>query len=115
MSTRPGAGAAPTELAEQVLAVVATVPRGRVVTYGDVAEAVGRPRAWRAVGSVLADHGHDAVPWQRVVRADGRPARSAPAEALRRLAAEGVPLVAGGDRVDLRAARWEGLEQPAVR
>jgi methylated-DNA-protein-cysteine methyltransferase-like protein len=44
------------------------------------------------------------VPWWRVVRADGRPARGLESSALERLRAEGAVL--RGDRVDMRRSRW---------
>ena len=90
--------------AEAVLTVVEAVPAGRVVTYGDVAAALGTGGP-RQVGRVMALWG-GAVPWHRVIRADGRPAAGHEVEALARLAAEGCPLTADGSRVELRAARW---------
>ena len=36
-----------------VLTVVRRIPRGRVATYGDIALLAGRPRAWRAVGTIM--------------------------------------------------------------
>jgi methylated-DNA-protein-cysteine methyltransferase-like protein len=57
--------------ASRVLAVVATVPAGTLVTYGEVAAEAGHPGAARAVGRVLAGIG-DGVPWWRVVPASGR-------------------------------------------
>ena len=86
--------------------LVDAIPAGRALTYGDVAELTGWGSA-RAVGAVMSRHGHE-VPWQRVVLSTGEPAPSAPGEALRLLRAEGVPL--RGDRVDMRAARWDGGE-----
>ncbi|WP_326828381.1 MGMT family protein [Parafrankia elaeagni] len=78
------------------------------MTYGDVAEYVGAGTA-RTVGTVLARFGdEDDVPWHRVIRASGEPNPSAPAEALRRLRADGTPLGRGCDRVDLGRARWDG-------
>lgn len=88
----------------RVLAVVDAIPRGRVLSYGDVAELLGTGSA-RTVGAVMSRHGHE-VPWQRVVLSTGEPAPSSPAEALRLLRAEGVPM--RGDRVDMHAARWDG-------
>jgi methylated-DNA-protein-cysteine methyltransferase-like protein len=58
------------------------------------------PRAWRV--PVLRHHAADDVPWWRVVRADGSPAKGE--RQATRLHAEGVPFTARG-RVDLRAAR----------
>ena len=86
---------------EAVLQVVEQIPSGRVATYGDIAEAVGRGGP-RQVGQVMALHG-GAVPWWRVVRADGSPARGHELEALDLLAAEGTPL--RGSRVVLTGAR----------
>ncbi len=87
---------------EQVLTAVEAIPPGRVCVYSDLAELVGRGGP-RQVGQVMARYG-DAVPWWRVVRADGRPARGLEDEALARLRAEGTPL--RGDRVDLGRARF---------
>jgi methylated-DNA-protein-cysteine methyltransferase-like protein len=104
LATRPVGGGTPTPYAARVLAAVDRIPPGKVMSYGDVAEFVGSGSG-RAVGAVMSRHGHE-VPWQRVVLSTGEPAPSAPAEALRLLRAEGVPM--RGDRVDMRAARWDG-------
>jgi alkylated DNA nucleotide flippase Atl1 len=74
------------------------------MTYGDVAEFIGS-RAARMVGRVLARSG-GAVPWHRVVRADGTCAEHLAAEQYQLLRAEGVP-IAGG-RVVLTRCRWDG-------
>jgi alkylated DNA nucleotide flippase Atl1/catechol 2,3-dioxygenase-like lactoylglutathione lyase family enzyme len=84
----------PSPFARAVLGVVAGVPRGAVVTYGEVALEAGRPGAARAVGAVLREAG-GAVPWWRVVRAAGRLAAGVAAEQQRRLLAEGVPCLDG--------------------
>jgi methylated-DNA-protein-cysteine methyltransferase-like protein len=42
------------------------IPRGRVMTYGDVATAAGMPRAARLVGYAMRNLGRE-VPWQRVL------------------------------------------------
>lgn len=87
-----------------VLEIVAAIPRGKVLTYGDVAELVGRGGP-RQVGQVMSRWGSD-VPWWRVLRADGRPPDGHEARALRHYAAERTPLRPDGERVDLRRARW---------
>jgi methylated-DNA-protein-cysteine methyltransferase related protein len=89
-----------------ILARVRAIPEGYVSTYGDIDR-----RAPRLVGQVLAATVEHA-PWHRVVRADGSVALGE--EQLRRLRNERVPMK--GDRVDLRAARWPGMEHllPAV-
>ena len=94
----------PSAFAERVLALVDEVPRGAVVTYGDVARMLGT-KGPRSVGSVLARWG-DEVPWWRVVRADGSPPREHATEALRQLGRERVPLLPGRTAVDLHRARW---------
>ncbi len=101
---RGRSAAPPTPYAQLVLDVVDRIPKGKVMTYGDVAEMLGRGSP-RTVGTVLTNHGRE-VPWQRVVQASGRPAEPYLQEALALLAAEGCPL--RGERVDLAAARWDG-------
>lgn len=95
------------EYVEQVLAYVERIPRGRVSTYGAIAETVGAALGGggpRQVGSVMALHG-GAVPWWRVVRADGSLPPSHHDEARQRYLEEGTPLRTSGN-VDLRAAFW---------
>lgn len=92
------------QLAHRILACVESIPPGRVMTYGDVAEFVGASSA-RIVGRVLAlDDG--SVPWHRVLRADGSLAEHIYTEQRQRLLSEGVRF--RGDRVDLAAHRWDG-------
>ena len=54
----------------EVFRLVARIPRGRVVTYGQIAALLGRPRAARAVGRALRGCPSD-LPWHRVVNAEG--------------------------------------------
>ncbi|WSF60204.1 MGMT family protein [Streptomyces sp. NBC_01352] len=104
------------EYAERVLDVAERIPPGRVMTYGDVAEWLeeGGPRQ---VGRVMALYG-GAVPWWRVVRADGVLLPGHELEAFSRYRAEGTPLkeasrAAEGHlpRIDMRRARWDGGER----
>lgn len=74
---------------QDVHRVVAAIPAGEVVTYGEVAAEAGRPGAARAVGRVMATS-DGTLPWWRVVAADGRLVPGHEAEHRRRLAAEGV-------------------------
>ncbi|MCU1424014.1 MAG: DNA-binding protein [Microbacteriaceae bacterium] len=96
---------APDDFVSRVLEVVDAIPEGRVMTYGDVAAALGS-RAARAVGSAMAHYGSDA-PWWRVIRASGHPAVDHETEALQYYRAENTPLQWSNDvfRVDLRVAR----------
>ena len=59
---------------EKVYAVVAAIPRGSVMTYGEVARRAGQPGAARAVGNIMHNNPDTKrVPCHRVVRADGTP------------------------------------------
>jgi len=55
---------------EQVYDLVAQIPEGRVMTYGQIAALAGSPRAARQVGGV-AHFGPPGLPWQRVVNKSG--------------------------------------------
>ncbi|MCU1509612.1 MAG: DNA-binding protein [Glaciihabitans sp.] len=94
------------DFVSRVLEVVADIPSGKVMSYGDVAAALGS-RASRAVGQVMAYYGSD-VPWWRVVRASGHPAINHESRALEYYRAEATPLKwsrGGQFRVDLGKAR----------
>ncbi len=57
---------------DRIYAVVARIPKGRVATYGQVAEVAGLPRRARLVGRALRELDADSdVPWHRVVNAKG--------------------------------------------
>ena len=98
----------------RVYRVVRKVPRGKVVTYGQVAAILGHPRAARAVGQALRMLPPvllRAVPWQRVLNAAGRISHRGdilrPDMQRELLQAEGVRFDRGG-KVDLKRARWSG-------
>ncbi len=61
-----------TPFAQKVYAVVAKIPKGKVMTYKQVAAKAGRPGAARAVGSLMAKNYRPGVPCHRVIRSDGR-------------------------------------------
>lgn len=102
---------------EQVYAVVRRIPRGKVTSYGRIAQMLGRPRAARAVGYALnalkdKDETYADVPWQRVINSQGRisivnreNSASRQAELLRM---EGV-VVDENLRVNLDVYLWSGL------
>lgn len=75
---------------EAVIDIVASIPPGTALTYGEVAEEAGRPGAARAVGGVLRRSSD--VPWWRVVGAGGRLVTPDPSRQARLLRAEGVRL-----------------------
>ncbi len=100
----------------QVYRLVAQVPRGKVVTYGQVAALLGAPRAARAVGMALR---HlpcpltKKVPWQRVINASGgislRSDVRRAEEQRWLLEEEGVAFNRNG-KVNLEKCRWRGLK-----
>jgi methylated-DNA-protein-cysteine methyltransferase-like protein len=56
---------------QKVIEVVKGIPKGSVLTYGEVATCAGNAKASRAVGSIMAKNNDKALPCHRVVRADG--------------------------------------------
>ena len=58
------------QFSERVYELVAQIPRGRVMTYGQIAALCGSPRSARIVGQV-AHWGPLELPWQRVVNKSG--------------------------------------------
>lgn len=76
-----------------VYELVAQIPEGKVMSYGQIATLCGSPRAARIVGGV-AHFGDPGLPWQRVVKKDGS-------------LAEGYP---GGTEGHAAALRAEGIE-----
>jgi methylated-DNA-protein-cysteine methyltransferase-like protein len=63
---------------ERIYKVVRRIPRGRVASYGQIAELAGIPRHARQVGYALHHLPDDAdVPWQRVLNASGEVAKRA--------------------------------------
>ena len=58
------------QFAQDVYALVAQIPKGRVMTYGQIAALCGSPRSARIVGQV-AHWGPPDLPWQRVVNKNG--------------------------------------------
>ncbi|HEY4701516.1 MAG TPA: MGMT family protein [Streptosporangiaceae bacterium] len=100
------------DFASDVLDVVDAIPPGQVMSYGDIAEYLGRGGP-RQVGRVMSTSG-GGVPWWRVVHANGSLLARHERTALREYRKEGTPLRASADgssfRVDMRRARWHGPE-----
>jgi|AntRauTorcE11898_2_1112593.scaffolds.fasta_scaffold71964_2 methylated-DNA-protein-cysteine methyltransferase-like protein len=108
--------------ADRIRLVVASIPAGRVSTYGRVAELADLPRRARLVGRILARlPAGSRLPWHRVVAAGGRIATrggrsrdgsddSGAGLQYQRLRAEDVPF--RGERVDLRRCGWPDPESP---
>src|SRR5438309_1250539 len=93
------------DYAERVLAVAEAIPPGKVMTYGDVAEWLdqGGPRQ---VGRVMSLYGA-AVPWWRVVRADGVLLPGHELRALAHYREEGTPLRGAARTADDRIPRLD--------
>ncbi|MFL5367363.1 MAG: MGMT family protein [Myxococcales bacterium] len=88
---------------EAVEKVVRAIPRGRTLSYSEVALRAGKPRGARAV--VRALHVLDDVPWWRVIRADGTLAREVAREQAQLLATEGTQRPTAKSPRRTRAAR----------
>ena len=86
---------------EHVRRLVASIPAGRVATYGDIASAA-QLSSPRIVGWIMRTDSSD-LPWHRVITASGRPAAHLQTRQLELLRAEGV--LADDGRVNLRQAR----------
>ena len=97
------------DFSSRVLDVVDSIPAGRVMSYGDIAEYLGAGLGPRQVGRVMSVYG-GAVPWWRVIHSDGTPAPGHDSRALQHYLAEGTPLRSARPpvRVDMRRARWPG-------
>ena len=97
------------EFKERVYKIVSQIPKGRVMTYGQVAALCGAAWAGWEVGQI-AHNGPTELPWQRVVNKNGGLARGYTTggyEAHKRdLEAEGV-FVDGDYRVDIERLLWQ--------
>ena len=90
---------------EEVYAIVAQIPPGKVISYGQIARLLGSPRGARQMGWAMRAC-PEGLPWQRVVMADGSITGGVYA-AVRRgmLEAEGVSFLPDG-RVDMGVCGW---------
>lgn len=99
--------------------VVRRIPRGRVASYGQVADLAGLAGHARLAGYALHASAADALPWHRVVNAEGRLslARTDPSSGMTqrlRLEREGVRFDARG-RVDMTRHRWRPVVGQSAR
>lgn len=95
---------------DKVYAVVSQIPKGRVMTYGQIAALIGHPLASRQVGGT-AHFGDPDLPWQRVVNKKGGLASGYPGGRLAHkyhLEAEGVEVIGEDDEyfVDVEKLIW---------
>ena len=98
------------DFCEKVYQIVRSVPKGKVVTYGQVACLAGREGAARAVGTFMKNNPHQSnVPCHRVVASNGKLtgyAFGGVAVRKKLLLDEGI--LFNGDLVDLESAIWDG-------
>ncbi|MCL2753436.1 MAG: MGMT family protein [Defluviitaleaceae bacterium] len=87
---------------QRVYDLVAQIPCGKVASYGEIARALGNPRAARQVGWAMARCPED-LPWQRVVKANGEITGYDIYASLRRqkLEEEGITFLPSGN-VDMK-------------
>ena len=100
---------------QRILAAIRAVPCGQVASYGGIARRAGLPGRARLVARVLGESDDPELPWQRILRSDGRIAFAAGTrqwrEQVRLLRAEGVVVRNGRVRMaaeddSLDAAVW---------
>ena len=90
---------------EQVWQIVNAIPRGRICTYGQVANLAGMPQQSRLVGRILARLPKGTrLPWHRVINSQGKISNPDPERQKERLEKEGIVFVNG--RINLKAYRW---------
>jgi methylated-DNA-protein-cysteine methyltransferase related protein len=112
------------DFTNKVIKLIRKIPKGKVATYGQIAELAGKPNGSRQVGFILRNHGKPSsgLPWQRVIGAGGRilfPKRNKKFRLQRRLLLEeGVHF--DRDKIDLEKFRWKkrvvinGVRQPRM-
>lgn len=76
---------------ERVFNTVGKIPKGKTLTYKEVARRAGRPQAYRTVGNILSKNYNSRIPCHRVVRSDGKAGgyNRGEQEKLRKLQQEG--------------------------
>lgn len=83
------------EFQSRVLEMTSKIPKGKVTTYKELARAIGRPKAWRAVANALARNPYPIrIPCHRVVRSNGEVGGYAPGtkRKMKLLTSEGVEI-----------------------
>ena len=93
---------------KQVYDIVEQIPCGKVMSYGQIAWMLGRPRAARMVGWAMRQC-PDHLPWQRVVMSDGTVTGGTHANIRKAiLESEGITFLADG-RVDMKIHNADAL------
>jgi len=95
---------------QRVYTALAAVPSGTVVTYGQLAELAGLPRAARTVGRILSNLPKETqLPWHRVVNAAGKIslAEDSPSFKVQKARLQEEGLVLNNNRVNLKKFNWQ--------
>lgn len=91
---------------KRVFTIVASIPKGKVASYGQIAKLAGMPSHSRLVGRILSRLPHGTkLPWHRVVNSQGKITNPNKANQQERLEKEGVTPING--RVSLRHYGWQ--------
>ena len=82
---------------ERVYSAAKRVRNGSIATYKEIARAIGRPRACRAVGNALNKNESASIPCHRIIKSDMRVGgfRDGAARKIRLLKSEGVTIING--------------------
>lgn len=99
-----------TEFSQQIIKLIQAIPKGKVATYGLIAELAGNPQGARQVGWILHSSTQKyKLPWHRVIKAGGKLSFPASSTAYLRqkelLEQEGIVFLNG--RVDLKIYLWQ--------
>jgi methylated-DNA-protein-cysteine methyltransferase-like protein len=101
---------------QKVYQLVKHIPRGRVVTYGQLAKMLRLPGGARTAGfAIAACPSGKGIPWHRVVGAGGRLLTQEPVASLQRRLLESEGARVEGRGVDLERHQWHPGKSPRRR
>ena len=90
----------------RVFTIIANIPKGKVASYGQIAQLAGMPSHARLVGRILSQlPDSTSLPWHRVVNSQGHITNPGAQRQRKKLEDEGVTLV--NDRISLGLYGWE--------
>lgn len=86
---------------EKIFKTIKKIPKGKVITYLEVAKEINCPTAYRAVGNILNRNYDPKIPCHRIVRSDGRVGgfRQGTKAKIKKLQKEGIKIYKG--KIDL--------------
>ncbi|MCJ8010066.1 MGMT family protein [Lederbergia wuyishanensis] len=100
---------------EKVIAIIQSIPRGSVATYGQIARLAGSPRGARQVSRILHSMSSKyKLPWHRVVNAKGEIVIADPETAFQQqllLESEGIEVIKN-NQINLHQYQWKKIEDP---